>query len=196
MVRPGGKPVPTAIKNLLGNPGKRARNKDEPQYEVKVPDCPSHMDVIATEEWNRIGPLLAEYGLLTEVDMAALMVYCRAFSLFVEADKQVQKYGSMLVSKRTSNFYQSPYVNQMSAAIKQMMAITTEFGLTPSSRARLKALSGGIEINATIQFPWEQLTGPPDSTDPIEQKILDVESKVIEGNGKPKIGSKGNGKKP
>lgn len=62
-----------------------------------------------------------------------------------------------------------------------------------------KGLFAATAVEHTIQFPWDQINGPPDAHDPIEQKILDVESKAIEGNGKPKIGSNGqngNGQKP
>ena len=84
--------------------------------------------------------------------MAALMAYCRAFSLFVEADKHVQKFGSMLVSKRTQNVYQSPYVHQMTAASKQMVAVATEFGLTPSSRTRVQADTGSKEFDPITEL--------------------------------------------
>jgi len=196
MARPAGaKPKPTAVNKRNGNPGKRRINREEPQYEVKVPKCPSHMDPIAKKEWRRIGGLLASEGLLTDADMAALMAYCRAFSLFVEADKKVQQYGPMLISKTTGSVYQSPYVHQMTAAAKQMVAIATEFGLTPSSRTRVNGLR--IDVKATMEIPWDKLTAPiEDGYDPIEELIIEVESKAIEGNGngQPKIGNNGNGK--
>ncbi len=64
-----------------------------------------------------------------------------------------------------------------------------------------KGLFAATLTEHRVQFPWDQLQGPPDAHDPIEAKILDVESKAIEGNGHSsngngKANSNGNGKKP
>ncbi len=71
----GRKPDPTKLKLLKGNPGKRAI-KNEPEPEVCIPDPPDHLDDVAVGEWNRIAPQLEQLGLLSDIDMVALAMYC------------------------------------------------------------------------------------------------------------------------
>jgi P27 family predicted phage terminase small subunit len=55
----------------------------------------------------------------------------------------VQKYGEMLISKKTEQPYQSPYLNMMTAAAKQMVSFAAELGMTPAGKARVKASDAG-----------------------------------------------------
>jgi phage terminase small subunit len=59
----GRRPEPTALKELAGNPGKRALNTNEPQP-GGIPKCPPHLDKIAKAEWKRIAAELTTLGLL------------------------------------------------------------------------------------------------------------------------------------
>lgn len=43
------KPKPSALKELEGNPGKRAVNKKEPKPEVLIPSCPNHLTGVARQ---------------------------------------------------------------------------------------------------------------------------------------------------
>jgi len=139
MVMRGRKPKPTAAKRLAGNPGRRRLNENEPQIKSKkLPSCPRHLDKEARKEWRRLAKQLAEAGILTEIDRAVFAAYCRAWSLYVKADQAVQQYGSIFISKNKQP-YQSPYLNQMTAAMKDMVRFAAELGMTPSSRSRVKA---------------------------------------------------------
>ena len=71
MATRGRKPTPTAIKMLEGNPGKRALNNNEPKPAKKAPRCPSWLEDEAKKEWKRMGKILEQMGLLTDMDMAA-----------------------------------------------------------------------------------------------------------------------------
>ena len=71
MAQRGRKPIPTAIKELEGNPGKRALNIKEPKPKRKAPKCPTWLDNEAKKEWKRTAKQLEQLGILTEVDMAA-----------------------------------------------------------------------------------------------------------------------------
>ena len=71
MAQRGRKPKPTAIKELEGNPGGRPLNPNEPRPDKKAPRCPSWLEEEAKKEWKRMGRMLEQAGLLTEMDMAA-----------------------------------------------------------------------------------------------------------------------------
>ena len=51
MATRGRKPTPTAIKELEGNPGKRALNEREPKPQKKAPACPKWLEEEAKKEW-------------------------------------------------------------------------------------------------------------------------------------------------
>lgn len=104
---------PTALKILQGNPGKRPLPKNEP--------IPPDGDVVrprmgkrAASVWDRYAPLIGQMGLLTVVDVPAFAMLC---SLIAESEWKPR---------------------EMSATrIARMEALFGQFGMTPSSRARL-----------------------------------------------------------
>jgi P27 family predicted phage terminase small subunit len=136
----GRRPKPTRLKMLTGNPGKRPLNPDEPQPEAAVPECPPELGPVAKREWDRLVGELAELGLLTNLDRAALAAYCGAYALWAEAMEAIQKFGTMV--KSPSGYpQQSPYVAVANRQAEIMMRIASEFGFTPASRSRISAPS-------------------------------------------------------
>ena len=132
----GRKPIPTAIKELNGNPGKRALNSSEPKPTVRIPSCPPQLQGEARKEWRRIGKELATHGLLTDLDRTALAAYCTAYERWLQAEENVRKLGAVV--KSPSGFpIQNPYLAIANKAMEQMSKLLTEFGCTPSSRARV-----------------------------------------------------------
>lgn len=81
--------------------------------------------------------LLIDLKLLTEIDRAALAGYCQAWARWVEAEKKIRA-GGMTITTDKGNLIQSPYVGIANQAMKQMRAFLIEFGMTPSSRSRVK----------------------------------------------------------
>ena len=132
----GRRPLPTAIKQLSGNPGHRSLNKNEPQF-TGTPACPKHLDKVAKAEWKRVSAELSAAGLLTSVDRAALAAYCAAWSRWVNAEEIIQKIGVVFLSPKSGYPIQSPYVSIANTALATMHRFATEFGMTPSSRSRI-----------------------------------------------------------
>jgi len=134
----GRRPVPTRIKVLTGNPGKRPLNEHEPRPEPAIPDCPPQLGPLAREEWNRLTTELSSLGMITALDRSALATYCNAYGLWAEATEAIQKYGTMVKSP-TGYPIQSPYVSIANRQAEIMMRIASEFGFTPASRSRISA---------------------------------------------------------
>ncbi|GAG36233.1 unnamed protein product [marine sediment metagenome] len=151
MVKRGRKPKPAAIKKLQGNPGKRPLNDNSPSTPGKMPEPPSWLDDEARAEWLRVGPPLAARGLLTELDVGVFIVYCTTWSMYREALRNVQEHGAVLMSKKGS-LYTSPYTNILSGAMKRMVAIACEFGMTPSSRERVRAIDPTQEVDPITEM--------------------------------------------
>lgn len=84
-----------------------------PAGDIEPPDWLDDLDGHGIDHWNELAPLLQKAGLLTEGDRPALALLCRAYArlrLDPMDDKANDLYRRMLV----------------------------EFGLTPSSRSRIK----------------------------------------------------------
>lgn len=142
MGRRGPAPLPTATKRARGNPGKRPLNDDEPQMPARAPRCPSHLQGEARAEWRRVAGALNAAGLLTQVDRAALAVYCQAWSRWVRAEEQVARHGE-IVKTASGNLIQNPYLSVANRAMKQLQTLAREFGMTPSARSQLHMSLGG-----------------------------------------------------
>ncbi|MFN8493829.1 MAG: phage terminase small subunit P27 family [Caldilineaceae bacterium] len=133
----GPAPKPTRLRELGGNAGKRALNSDEPQPESQIPACPGHLVGEARKEWVRMAQQLFDLDLLTDVDRAALAAYCQCWARWVEAEKKIRKEG-MVTYTESGYPILSPWWTVSQASLKQMRAFLVEFGMSPSSRSRVK----------------------------------------------------------
>ena len=133
----GRKPLPSNVVRLRGNPGKRRLNDAEPRPVAKAPACPACLGEEARKEWKRLAKELAELGLLAGLDRGPLAAYCQAHALWVEAVSSIERYGTMI--KSPNGFpIQSPYVAVANRQVDIMVRIAAEFGMTPSSRTRIR----------------------------------------------------------
>ena len=64
----------------------------------------------------------------------------------------MQKYGPILISQKSGTPFQSPYLNAMTTAMKQMREFAVEFGMTPSSRSRVHASGDESESDPLFQL--------------------------------------------
>jgi P27 family predicted phage terminase small subunit len=138
----GRKPKPTILKLIAGNPGKRPINENEPQTKCEIPSCPENLQGVAREEWGRITAELYSMGLIDRLSRAAIAGYCEHYEQWVEASKNVRKFGTVVKSK-SGYPVQSPYLGIMNRALSEMRKFMVEFGMTPSSRSRVSSLNNG-----------------------------------------------------
>lgn len=132
----GRKPKPTALKLMDGNPGKRRLNAKEPKANIEVPDCPETLNDLARAEWDRITVELVKAGMLTNLDRAALALYCQTWAIWIEAEERVKTKGRVFVSK-SGHPLLNPWHSIATKAFGDLKAIASEFGLTPSARSRI-----------------------------------------------------------
>jgi P27 family predicted phage terminase small subunit len=94
----------------------------------------------ALKEWNYIAPKLEMGGVLSDWDRNALAAYCKACASYVEAVQAIERIsgtGRMLVRTSNGNLVQNPLIGVKNKALENMRRLGDEFGLTPSSRARI-----------------------------------------------------------
>jgi len=147
----GAKPKPIELKILEGNLGRRPIPEPIKPSSDKI-TCPSHLSDTAKREWSRIVPELMNIGLLTNVDRTALAAYCQAYGRWVEAEKVIKAKGPLYKTEK-GNIITSPMLWVANKAMEQMHKFLTEFGMTPSSRARI----AGANIKAEKDDPFESL---------------------------------------
>lgn len=148
-MKAGPKHMPTALKILTGNRGKDPLPKNEPQFPVDMPTPPEFIAGYALEEWHRVTPYLYSVGILTQVDRAAIAAYCQCYGRwrmaeerFVESAKNDPVSGGILARTKAGNVIQNPILSAANAALRDMIRIAAEFGMTPSARARIEGKRG------------------------------------------------------
>ena len=143
MVR-GRKPTPSHVLTLRGNPGKRPLNRREPKPKGGLPPCPERLKGAARQAWESFGQQLTECGAATSLDATALELLCESYAALAEASAQVAKHGPVWIERQPGKlpkFCYSPFWVVQNREHKKLMALLTEFGMTPSSRTRVHAVS-------------------------------------------------------
>lgn len=144
----GPAPLPSNVHLLNGNPSKLppGRLKDSIRPDVRVPKPPVHLDVEAKREWKRVGAELAVLGIISEIDRAALAGYCQAWAEVVKCEKRITDLNAAdpegqagLIGITPSGYQQmSVWVQIRNRAYERMMTFAAQFGMSPSSRARIQ----------------------------------------------------------
>lgn len=144
-MQPGRKPKPTVLKLIQGNPGRRPLKLDEFRPEVSIPRPPAHVrdNAESFKEWKRVTAELAQYGLIANVDRAALVFYVVNWQRHVEAEEMIKKAadaskGSGLFVKTPNGFpVQSPWLSVSNKAMEMCLKFLNEFGMSPSARTKV-----------------------------------------------------------
>lgn len=138
---PGPPKKPTALKLVEGTYREDRVAKNEPKPRVSIPKPPKHLKGEALEEWDRIVQELAENGLITNLDRAALVTYCEFWAHYVQASEKVQRVG-VTISTAAGNIIENPSFSIQKRAAEIMHKFLVEFGMTPASRTRISANGG------------------------------------------------------
>lgn len=134
----GRKPLPTNLKLLKGNPGKRPLNQDEPRVALKIPSPPRELPERSRKEWRRLTKQLYAAGLVTELDRMALAALVQSYVRWMEAQEGLAKTGLLVRPGQDGIPKLNPLLRVSREAQVEYTRMLTEFGLTPSSRSRVK----------------------------------------------------------
>lgn len=142
----GRKPVPTVLKIIRGNPGKRRINKSEPQPAGGLPECPGTLEPAAKLEWEAVVRSMPE-NLFRSVDAGTLALYCQSYARWKDAETAISESGMVLVTRDDKGGVKgtcvSPFVNASHKYRDAMLRSAAELGFTPSSRSRLNPQEKG-----------------------------------------------------
>ena len=97
---------------------------------TKIPNAPKGLAPLAQDEWRRIMPQLIARRIITAADLSGVKCYCTAAGKVAQIDNLLQQ-------------EEIPDLKLGGLQIRYMQAVRqfgAEFGLTPTSRARLGAV--------------------------------------------------------
>lgn len=109
------------------------------------------------KEWRRIVGILVEIGLYTEIDRAALAMYCQAWGRWLTAEARIDESGGPVLVSDRGNPYQNPWQSEANRRYEQMRKALAEFGLSPAARSRVRAVERAEQLSlAEILFSQAQ----------------------------------------
>lgn len=114
----GRKPKPTALKVLAGESADRINDR-EPSIPPGDHEAPAWLGGTARALWGELEPVLSEAGVVSAADRLGLALLCDAYERSRDKDESA---------------------NQRRHARNELIRLMIEFGLTPSSRSKVKAI--------------------------------------------------------
>lgn len=113
--------------------------------------APSDVCKEAKEYMKTVISKLEETRVLEDVDIAALDMLARNYSMFINASKQIEKEGTTFINTQ-GNITKHPAVTIAKEAQVQAVKIMQEFGLTAKSRSKLPKLEKKEEDSPLESF--------------------------------------------
>ena len=113
-------------------------------------NIPSDIEKEAKDYIKDVLEMLESNGVIENVDNAALTMLARNYSMFIKANKQLEKEGLTVTSDR-GNIAAHPAIKIAKDAQTQAMKVMLEFGLTAKARTKLPKL----EANNSNDTPLE-----------------------------------------
>jgi P27 family predicted phage terminase small subunit len=135
--------MPSNVRLITGNAGKRKLNEDEPQVPLVIPDPPKRMTEAAREWWDYYAKILVGMRVLSEGDAIMLALLCEATLTYFDCLEIARDKGPVInlsTDKKKPYFGSNPFHTEVKQAEKRMRDYLAEFGLSPSSRSRSKVL--------------------------------------------------------
>jgi P27 family predicted phage terminase small subunit len=115
------------------------REEPQPARAKKFPEPPAYLSEYAAHEWHRTGRELWQLGLLTTIDEAAFSCYCQSFGRWRMAEERLASEDLVVRGTERSNRVPNPFLKIAAQAARDLIKFGSEFGLTPSARARVAA---------------------------------------------------------
>ena len=142
---------PASLHLLHGNASKKplsALLEDVLRVPVAVPGLPHHLRysgagpkiaIEARAEFERLAPHLEKLRLVSELDRAALVMYCFWWAVSVAAQEKIVELGEAALVDQTPSGYKQMgvWVQVAGRAGAELKTYLAQFGLSPAARSRV-----------------------------------------------------------
>ncbi|HLI51909.1 MAG TPA: phage terminase small subunit P27 family [Thermomicrobiaceae bacterium] len=138
----GRPPKPTALKLLQGTARPDRVNANEPKPGMGNIKPPAWLKGEGRKAWRWLAPALQEMNILTNADPHALALLCDAYAEYLAARAVIRDEGMTYTTFSTSGSKMvraRPEVAIAADAWRRVNQMMQQFGLTPSSRAKVSA---------------------------------------------------------
>jgi len=137
------KRLPTEIKRQRGTLRDDRTNPNEPQSPLAIPPVPTWLSEEGQKSFVELSTLLHDMSVLTQADEVSLTLLCDAYGDYKQAKEVINTLGpTQDVTSREGHTksIQRPEVVIANQAFTRVFQLLKEFGLTPSSRAKVNAI--------------------------------------------------------
>lgn len=122
----GRPPKPTALRVLEGVRGHRPLRREP--IAQGTPQAPRWLKGDARQLWTRTVPELQRMGVIGKIDECALTMLCQTWSLWLDVERELADPEQRMDDR----------LHRQSSRLKRdLLAMLTQFGMTPVARARL-----------------------------------------------------------
>jgi len=137
------KRLPTEIKRQRGTLRDDRMNPNEPQSPLNIPPVPTWLSEDGQKSFFELSIMLHDMSVLTQADELSLTLLCDAYGDYKQAKEIINTLGpTQDVTSREGHTksIQRPEVIIANQAFVRVFQLLKEFGLTPSSRAKVNAI--------------------------------------------------------
>ena len=137
------KRLPTEIKRQRGTLRDDRMNPNEPQSPLAIPPVPTWLSEDGQKSFIELSIMLHDMSVLTQADELSLTLLCDAYGDYNQAKEVINTLGpTQDVTSREGHTksIQRPEVIIANQAFVRVFQLLKEFGLTPSSRAKVNAI--------------------------------------------------------
>jgi len=119
---------------------------------------PKYLNRVAKAEWQRIVGPLVDQNTFAALDRSLLASYCQFFSHWIASEADLSKNGliinvtSQTRTGKTVKPVQNPALRNSVAAHRQMLAVSSKFGISPVDRTKVDADTGSSQGDELDQF--------------------------------------------
>lgn len=146
----GRKPVPTVLKVLRGNPGKRQLNGAEPKPQALEVDVPIELtDEIAKAEWVRsIVPAIGNRH-ITAADRVLAIAHCELWATWQSQITDAARHPHVVAAGKSKHPMPNPARTMANKTLQLLVKVDAELGLTPVARSRVRIDPSGFDDEET-----------------------------------------------
>jgi P27 family predicted phage terminase small subunit len=138
-------PQPPLLATVLeeGNPHNRSKAQlqigHQLDFDLVLEQTPEHLEGYALEFWQRHAPMLYRAGALTEADYAHLQITAESYKKWRELEDEFNSTGRQYVVYTVKGESKiNPLLTAINFASKELTQNLQNFGMTPSSRTRIR----------------------------------------------------------
>jgi len=149
------KQLPTELKKQRGTFRQDRHNPSEPKLPSTIPPTPTWLSEQGQKSFIELSHILHDMTVLTLADSMALEMLCDSYSEYKSAKEIINTLGSTyIVTSREGNekAFIRPEVQIANQAFVRVFQLLKEFGLTPSSRAKVNAIEGYAQGTPDIKI--------------------------------------------